>query len=168
MSGQGEMSATARTRMEAALPTLREAVVRRGRRRRTTRGVLVAACVLGAVGLGAWAGVLALRERGEGVRADGGAGALPTPRVMVREDAAPVTVPEAGEALPAARVRVRIVATDPGAAERMMVREGATRVHRMGDAELGAALKEAGLPRGVLRIGGETMWEGELHASGAR
>ncbi len=167
MNGHGEMSAAARTRMEAALPTLREAVVRRGQRRRATRGVLVAACVLGAMGLGAWAGVLALRERGEGVRADGGAGAVPTPRVVVRENAAPMDVmPEAGVAFPAARVR--IVATDPGVAERMMVREGATRVHRMGDAELAAALKEAGLPRGVLRIGGETLWEGDLHASGAR
>jgi hypothetical protein len=155
--------------MEAALPTLREAVVRSGRRRRAARGVLVAACVLWTVGLGAWAGVLALRAgETEGTRAPGGAVA-PTPRVMAREDAAAVDVmPEAGVALPASRVRVGIVVTDPGVAERMMVREGATRVQRMGDAELAAALKEAGLPRGVLRIGGETMWEGELLASGSR
>jgi hypothetical protein len=142
-------------RREERLEALKGVVRRRGRRRVMVRaaGALV---VVVAVGLTA---VMMVREGGS---SSGG---------RLKNEVAVNPVP--GEPLPVAPVPdvrvatlagISLVKTDPMAVREYSASPG--RVARLDDAGLQEALREAGEPAGIVRIGKRVMLEGELGKGG--
>ncbi len=139
-------------RREDGLEALKGVVRRRGRRRVLVRG---AGAVVLAVGVVLTAVMMAR----------GGGNPAVKPEVAKEPGTAPMTATAvASEAKLATLAGISLVKTDP-----MAVLEYSTsprRIARLDDAELQAALREAGEPAGIVRIGKRVMLEGELGKSG--
>lgn len=130
-----ELSDAGRARALAGLPALRRAVERRGRRTRVVR-----------VGVASFAGALAVLLAA-GAWWAGSRGA-PAPR-----RAAPVPPPRALEF-------VEMIGTDAGITARVAV-GGPVAAEAISDEELRAALAQAGLPDGLVRVGSRVRLSGE-------